>query len=290
MSLNGHGPASAAGRRAAIDTPGAGTHADADSPVLLRGSGVTRSFGRGKHLVEAVKAVDFSLAQGQITTVVGESGSGKSTLARMVLRLLGVTDGTLEFDGRDVTHISGRARAEYWREVQAVFQDPFSSFNQFFTVRRLLSRSFRLIGSSAAGRDRMEEALNHVGLHGADVLDRFPHQLSGGQRQRVMIARALMMRPRLLVADEATSMLDASLRVNILNVLTDLRDELGMTILFITHDIGQANYIADQVLVMEHGVMVEQGPADKVIFDPQHEYTRKLLSDVPRLSADPAGS
>jgi peptide/nickel transport system ATP-binding protein len=258
--------------------------------VLFRGTGVTRTFGRGKHLVEAVRNVDFSLTEGQITTVVGESGSGKSTLARMVLRLLPVSEGVLEFDGQDVTTISGRARADYWRDVQAVFQDPFSSFNQFFTVRRLLSRSFRLIGSSAAGRDRMEEALNHVGLHGADVLDRFPHQLSGGQRQRVMIARALMMRPKLLVADEATSMLDASLRVNILNVLTDLRDELGMTILFITHDIGQACYIADQVLVMEHGLMVEQGSADQVIFDPQHEYTRRLLSDVPRLSEETPAS
>lgn len=252
--------------------------------VLFRGQGVTRTFGRGKNLVEAVKDVSFSLSRGQITTVVGESGSGKSTLARMVLRLLSVTEGTLEFDGKDVTTITGNERARYWRDVQAVFQDPFSSFNQFFTVRRLLSRSFRLIGSNEAGRTRMEEALNHVGLHGADVLDRYPHQLSGGQRQRVMIARALMMRPKLLVADEATSMLDASLRVNILNVLTDLRDELGMTILFITHDIGQACYVADQVLVMENGLMVEQGTADQVIFDPQHEYTRRLLSDVPRLS------
>ncbi|SDS99658.1 ABC transporter ATP-binding protein [Microlunatus soli] len=257
--------------------------------VLFRGTGVTRNFGRGKHLVEAVKKVNFSLGQGQITTVVGESGSGKSTLARMVLRLLPTTEGLLEFDGRDVTTITGPERAAYWRDVQAVFQDPFSSFNQFFTVRRLLSRSFRLIGSAAAGRDRMEEALGHVGLSGADVLDRFPHQLSGGQRQRVMIARALMMRPKLLVADEATSMLDASLRVNILNVLTDLRDELGMTILFITHDIGQACYIADQVLVMEQGEMVEQGAADQVIFDPQHEYTRRLLSDVPRLTDQSAG-
>ncbi len=257
--------------------------------VLFRGQGVTRTFGRGKHLVEAVKDVNFSLSRGQITTVVGESGSGKSTLARMVLRLLSVTEGTLEFNGKDVTSITitkagTLADAGYWRDVQAVFQDPFSSFNQFFTVRRLLSRSFRLIGSNEAGRTRMEEALNHVGLHGADVLDRYPHQLSGGQRQRVMIARALMMRPKLLVADEATSMLDASLRVNILNVLTDLRDELGMTILFITHDIGQACYVADQVLVMENGLMVEQGTADQVIFDPQHEYTRRLLSDVPRLS------
>ncbi|HEY9293545.1 MAG TPA: ABC transporter ATP-binding protein [Microlunatus sp.] len=257
--------------------------------VLFRGTGVTRNFGRGKHLVEAVKKVNFSMGKGQITTVVGESGSGKSTLARMVLRLLSVSEGVLEFDGQDVTDIKGPQRAAYWRDVQAVFQDPFSSFNQFFTVRRLLSRSFRLIGTNAAGEDRMEEALGHVGLH-ADVLDRFAHQLSGGQRQRVMIARALMMRPKLLIADEATSMLDASLRVNILNVLTDLRAELGMTILFITHDIGQACYIADQVLVMEHGVMVEQGPADQVIFDPQHEYTQRLLSDVPRLHADSSES
>jgi peptide/nickel transport system ATP-binding protein len=255
-----------------------------DPKVIFRGTGVTRRFGRGKNLVEAVKNVDFTLTEGQITTVVGESGSGKSTLARMVLRLLPVSEGTLEFNGRDVTTITGTARADYWKDVQAVFQDPFSAFNQFFTVRRLLSRSFRLLGARAAAEARMEEALNHVGLFGADVLDRFPHQLSGGQRQRVMIARALMMQPKLLIADEATSMLDASLRVNILNVLTDLRDTLGMTILFITHDIGQANYIADQVLVMEHGEMVEQGPADKVIFEPEHEYTRRLLSDVPRLN------
>jgi peptide/nickel transport system ATP-binding protein len=257
--------------------------------VIFRGIDVNRNFGRGKHLVEAVKDVSFSLTQGQITTVVGESGSGKSTLARMVLRLLPVSSGTLEFDGADVTKIKGRRRAAYWRDVQAVFQDPFSSFNQFLTVGGLLSRSFRLIGSAEHGRARMAEALNHVGLHAADVIDRFPHQLSGGQRQRVMIARALMMRPRLLIADEATSMLDASLRVNILNVLTDLRDELGMTILFITHDIGQACYVADQVLVMEHGLMVEQGTADQVIFNPQHEYTQRLLSDVPRLTSAPEG-
>lgn len=261
---------------------------EAGATPFFRGTGVTRNFGRGKTLVEAVKQVDFSLQQGQITAVVGESGSGKSTLARMVLRLLPVTAGTLEFDGRDITTIAGRDRTAYWRDVQAVFQDPFSSFNQFFTVRRLLRRSFRLLGSDSTGRSRMEEALAHVGLHADDVLDRFPHQLSGGQRQRVMIARALMMQPKLLIADEATSMLDASLRVNILNVLTDLRDELGMTILFITHDIGQACYIADQVLVMEHGVMVEQGAADQVIFNPRHEYTQRLLSDVPRLTDETA--
>ena len=132
------------------------------------------------------------------------------------------------------------------------------------------------------GQERLEESLGYVGMD-LSVLDRYPHQLSGGQRQRVMIARALMMRPKLLVADEATSMLDASLRVNVLNVLKDLREELGITVLFITHDIGQACYLADRVLVMEHGLMVEQGTTDEVIFNPQHEYTKRLLADVPKL-------
>jgi peptide/nickel transport system ATP-binding protein len=250
--------------------------------VVLEAKGITKTFGHGKNAVQAVKQVSFALEENEVVTVVGESGSGKSTLARMVLGLLPISSGTLEFRGKDVTHLKGAGRADYWREVQAVFQDPFSSFNQFFTVRRLLDRSMRLL-EGKVGQERLEESLGYVGLKPADVLDRYPHQLSGGQRQRIMIARALMMRPKLLVADEATSMLDASLRVNILNVLHDIRDSLGMTVLFITHDIGQACYVADRVLVMENGVMVEQGPTDDVIFNPQHEYTRRLLSDVPRL-------
>jgi ABC-type oligopeptide transport system ATPase subunit len=242
---------------------------------------LTKTFGHGKGAVRAVSDVSFALEPGQVTVIVGESGSGKSTVARMVLGLMPATSGKLMFEGKDVTHLKGRARTEYWRNVQAVFQDPFSSFNQFFTVGTLLSRSMRLVGRQV-GQQRLEESLGHVGMD-LSVLDRYPHQLSGGQRQRVMIARALIMQPKLLVADEATSMLDASLRVNILNVLRDLRDELGMTILFITHDIGQACYLADRILVMEHGVMVEQGPTDQVIFNPQHEYTRRLLADVPKL-------
>jgi peptide/nickel transport system ATP-binding protein len=168
--------------------------------------------------------------------------------------------------------------------VQAVFQDPFSAFNQFFTVRRLLARSKRLIDVGAGLlEERMLSALEQVGLPAREVLGKYPHQLSGGQRQRVMIARALMMQPVLLIADEATSMLDASLRANILNVLTDLRRDTGLTILFITHDIGQACYVSDRVLVMKHGKLVESGPAEDVIFRPQHEYTRQLLADVPKL-------
>ena len=250
-------------------------------PVLVAQE-VSKTFGHGKNTVEAVKKVSFSLAENEVVTVVGESGSGKSTLARMVLGLMPISSGSLTFRGTDVSKMNAKARTTYWKDVQAVFQDPFSAFNQFFTVRRLLARSMRLLDDQV-GQERLEESLGYVGLNAKDVLDRFPHELSGGQRQRVMIARALMMRPKLLVADEATSMLDASLRVNVLNVLTDLRDQLGMTVLFITHDIGQACYVADRVLVMEHGVMVEQGQAEDVIFRPQHEYTQRLLADVPKL-------
>jgi peptide/nickel transport system ATP-binding protein len=242
---------------------------------------ITKTFGPAKNGVHAVKDVTFELEQGKVTTIVGESGSGKSTIARMLLGLMPITSGRLVFEGKDVTHLKGRARTEYWRHVQAVFQDPFAAFNQFFTVGKLLNRSTLLVGREV-GRKRLEESLGHVGMD-TSVLNRHPHELSGGQRQRVMIARALMMQPKLLIADEATSMLDASLRVNVLNVLKDLRDELGMTILFITHDIGQACYLADRVLVMEQGSMVEQGTTDEVIFNPQHEYTKRLLADVPKL-------
>jgi peptide/nickel transport system ATP-binding protein len=249
--------------------------------TILTAEHLTKTFGRGRGAVHAVRDVSFALEPGQVTVIVGESGSGKTTVARMVLGLMPVTSGRLVFRDRDVTHLNGRARTAYWREVQAVFQDPFSSFNQFFTVGKLLARSTLLVGREV-GRQRLEESLRHVGLE-AGVLDRYPHQLSGGQRQRAMIARALMMRPKLLVADEATSMLDASLRVSILNVLKDLRDEFGMTILFITHDIGQACYLADRILVMEQGRSVEQGTPEEVISNPRHEYTRRLLADVPRL-------
>ncbi|HZC27278.1 MAG TPA: ABC transporter ATP-binding protein [Actinopolymorphaceae bacterium] len=252
---------------------------------LLETRGLSRHFGHGAHIVKAVDDVSFTLGRQEVVTIVGESGSGKSTLARLVLRLLDPTAGTIHLDGNDVTSIKGRGLRDYWRDVQAVFQDPFSAFNQFFTVRRLLQRSLSLAGGDAAERGEalMVGALEHVGLTPAEVLGKWPHQLSGGQRQRVMIARALMMQPRILVADEATSMLDASLRANILNVLGDLRRDYDMTILFITHDIGQACYVSDRVLVMCEGKLVEHGRTEDVIFHPRHEYTQRLLADVPRL-------
>ena len=259
------------------------TDASEQAEPVLRVRELTRVFGRGESAVRAVDNVTFDLVKGEIATVVGESGSGKSTLARLILRLLPSTSGRIELRGRDVTQLAGGDLREYWQDVQAVFQDPFSSFNQFFTVRRLLMRSRKLLGTVSDIEERMTWALEQVGMFGTEVLDKYPHQLSGGQRQRVMIARALMMRPVLLIADEATSMLDASLRANVLNVLTDLRKSADMTILFITHDIGQACYVSDRVLVMKNGELVEHGPVEKVIFQPSHEYTRRLLADVPRL-------
>jgi peptide/nickel transport system ATP-binding protein len=252
---------------------------------LLEVSGLTRTFGSGARTVTAVDDVSFTVTPGEIVALVGESGSGKSTLARLLLRLLDPTGGTFSLAGKDVTRLHGSGLKAYWREVQAVFQDPFSSFNQFFPTRRLLEGALGLLERQPRGAERterIEEAVRSVGL-GADLLDKWPHQLSGGQRQRVMLARALLLRPRLLIADEPTSMLDASLRVTILNLLRELRQEFGMTVLFITHDLGQAGYLSDRVLVMRNGELVESGSTDEVLWNPQHEYTRTLLADVPRL-------
>ncbi|MFC0672812.1 ABC transporter ATP-binding protein [Brachybacterium hainanense] len=255
-----------------------------DGEAVLACEKVNKVFSVAGNKVHAVQDVSLQFTAGKVLAVVGESGSGKSTLARMLLRLMPVTSGTITFRGQDVTHIKGAELRKYWTEVQAVFQDPFASFNQFFTVGSLLRRSLKLASVPRDEADALiEECLGYVGLTPKEALHKYPHQMSGGQRQRIMVARALMMRPKVLLADEATSMLDASLRVNVLNVLHDLKADLGLTVLFITHDIGQATYLADRVAVMEHGKVVERGATEEVIFDPQAEYTRRLLADVPDL-------
>jgi ABC-type oligopeptide transport system ATPase subunit len=258
--------------------------------ALLEVDRLTRVFGRGPGAVTAVNAATFSVPERHIVAIVGESGSGKSTMARLLLRLLDSTSGSFSLDGMDATNLKGGQLKAYWQKVQAVFQDPFSSFNQFFPIRRLLESAtgvFKTGISESERKQRMEEAMRHVGLN-LDVLDKYPHTLSGGQRQRIMMARALMLRPRLLIADEATSMLDASLRANILNLLTDIRNELGMTVLFVTHDLGQASYVSDYILVMYKGNLVEQGPTDQVLWSPKDDYTKRLISDVPKLHATTA--
>ncbi len=253
------------------------------STPVLSAVNVVKEFRVAGGHITAVDNVSVDFHAGKVLAVVGESGSGKSTLARMLLRLLPVTSGTINYLGKDVTHIRGGELRAYWRDVQAVFQDPFSSFNQFFTVGQTLRRGMGGKQGDESLDQLMERCLSYVGLKPGDAVNKYPHQLSGGQRQRVMIARALMMNPKVLLADEATSMLDASLRVSALNVLQDLRSRLGLTVLFITHDIGQACYLADEVIVMENGLVVERGTTDNVIFNPQNAYTKRLLADVPDL-------
>ena len=258
---------------------------------LLRGLHLSRRFGNGAEAVRAVDDVSIELRRGEIASVVGESGSGKSTLARVILRLLEPTSGQLFFRGEDVTRLRGYARRKaYWTHVQAVFQDPFGSFNQFFPVRYVLRSALRLEqhALSATERDRrMAAALESVGLDPGSVLDQLPHELSGGQRQRVMIARAVMVQPELLIADEPTTMIDASSRANILNVLLDLNRDRELTILFITHDISLATYVSDTLFIMKGGELVERGDVARVTGDPRHAYTRQLFADTFSLHGRP---
>ena len=226
--------------------------------------------GTASKVVHAVEDVSLALAEAQVTAVVGESGSGKSTLARLMARLLKPTSGTLLVDGHPVPP-TGRGGREYARLVQLVLQDPFSSLNPVHDVRYHLARPLRVHG-----------LLERVSLTPADqFLAKYPHELSGGQRQRVAIARALAVRPRVLLADEPVSMLDVSIRLGLLNLLGDLRDRERLAILYITHDIASARYLADTIVVMYAGQVVESGPAEMVTDRPSHPYTQLLLSAAP---------
>lgn len=261
--------------------------AQVSNAPLLETRDICRAFGHGDHVVNAVDHVSFSMQPGEIVSVVGESGSGKSTLSRLILRLLDSTGGQLLINGQDVTHMrSDKDLKTYWHKVQGIFQDPFAAFNQFYSIGRVMNKALNVVSpplSPAERRERIDNALREVGLIPAEVLKKWPHQLSGGQVQRVMIARALVVGPQLLLADETTSMLDASLRVTVLNMLLQLRKRHNMGILFITHDVGQAYYLSDRILVMYRGKLVEQGPVEIVLGNPQHEYTKRLLADVPSL-------
>jgi peptide/nickel transport system ATP-binding protein len=237
-----------------------------------------------KRVVHAVEDVSLSLTPGNATALVGESGSGKTTVARMLARLYAPTSGTLFFEGQPVRMSGGRALRAYRRHVQLIFQDPFSSLNPAHTVQYHLSRPLRLHGHARTG-DETEQILallRRVSLTPAEqFLVKYPHQLSGGQRQRVAIARALAVQPSVLLADEPVSMLDVSIRLEILNLLLRLKDEERLALLFITHDIASARYFAENTLVMYAGQMVEGGPSRDVIEEPKHPYTQLLLSAAP---------
>ena len=219
-----------------------------------------------------------------IMTVAGESGSGKTTLAMLLLGFITPTTGQIIYRGKDITQLRGEEKIAFRREVQAVFQDPFAVFNPFYTVDHLLTvpiKRFKLAKSRTEARDKMVEALTAVGLRSEDVLGRFPHQLSGGQRQRINVARALLLKPRLLVADEPVSMVDASLRASILETLRNLQRDHGVSIIYITHDLTTAYHIAKSIIVLYRGGVMEAGDVDHVIKHPQHPYTRLLVDSIP---------
>jgi peptide/nickel transport system ATP-binding protein len=254
------------------------------STANLEVRGLTKEFGRRPPL-RAVDDVSFTLTPGKVTALVGESGSGKSTVARLLSKLYTPTDGTIRFRGEDVSRVRGRrALLAYRSEVQMIFQDPFASLNPVKKVQHHIERPLRIHGlvSSRQVDARVRELLQTVGLVPPDeIAQKYPHQLSGGQRQRVAIARALAVEPAVVLADEPISMLDVSIRIGLLNLMADLKRELGIAFLYITHDIASARYVADEVLVMYAGRIVEQGPTDEVLHRPLHAYTRLLLSAVP---------
>lgn len=233
----------------------------------------------------AVHDVSFEVATGEVVSLIGESGSGKSTIGKMILRLLRTTRGAITFDGVDISSLQGRELKEYYANVQGVFQDPFSSYNPIFKADRVFTMLRREYFSGLSGSEwhtKLEKSLEGVSLNPADVLNKYPHQLSGGQLQRMLIARALLLDIKLLVADEIISMLDASTRIDVLNLLGDLKSR-GLGILFITHDLNLGNYISDRTMILRKGGVVELGPTERVFGNPLHPYTKLLLASVPQL-------
>jgi peptide/nickel transport system ATP-binding protein len=234
--------------------------------------------------VHAVEDVSFSLRPGTITALVGESGSGKSTVARLIARLYDPTSGSILFDGGDIARARNRRDVlRYRSQVQLIFQDPFGSLNPVKTVRHHLERPLRIhrVVPPSQVEARVHQLLDTVGLvPPAEVAAKYPHELSGGQRQRVAIARALAVEPKVVLADEPTSMLDVSIRIGILNLMLKLKEEHDIAFLYVTHDLASARYIADDILVMYAGQIVERGPVEQVLAEPLHPYTRLLLAAV----------
>ena len=258
-----------------------------NAPLCLSGRGVTKVFGIGDKKTVAVDHVDFDFHVGEFVSIVGESGSGKTTLSKMLLGLMNQTEGEILFMGQPRDISTGRKKKDYWKGIQAIFQDPFSSFNTFQKIDSVLLDCIHMRGGKNLPKEKkiemMTEACSFVNLKFAELTNKYPFELSGGQMQRLMIARIFLLKPKILLADEPTSMVDACSRATILDMLLQLRDEIGMTIIFITHDIGLAYYISDTVYIMEHGKFVEFGKADEVILEPKAPYTKRLISDVPKI-------
>jgi peptide/nickel transport system ATP-binding protein len=258
--------------------------------VLLQAEAVSKSFGSPGHYgIVALEPISLSIDTDRpaITAVVGESGSGKTTLARVLLGLVAPTAGRVLYRGEDTQHLSGATKRAFRRDVQAVFQDPYEVYNPFYRVDHVLTtpvRKFGLAASRAEAQTLIETSLRAVGLQPEEILGRYPHQLSGGQRQRIMVARALLMKPKLIVADEPVSMVDASLRATILGSLRKLNEEMGIAIIYITHDLATAYQVSHNIMVMYRAAVVEAGDIERVVRAPQHPYTQLLISAIPQVS------
>ena len=265
-------------------------HAPSPTQAIVALDNVTTIFGSGAAATVANDRVSLAIAESppRILSIVGESGSGKTTAARTLLGLQRPTSGRALWRGKDIYQLSRQEMTAFRREVQAVFQDPYGIYNPFYRINRVFDMTIRKFGL-ASGRDErqrlIEEALERVNLRPHDVLGRYPHQLSGGERQRVMLARAYLLKPKVIVADEAISMLDVAVRAVIMNILIDFKEQLGTSTIFITHDLSAAYYLGGDIMVMRRGRVVEEGAVDRVLSAPEHPYTRLLLESIP--SPDP---
>jgi oligopeptide/dipeptide ABC transporter ATP-binding protein len=259
--------------------------------ALLDVKQVTKTFGHGSDATVALDNFSLSISSDapSFITVAGESGSGKTTLARLILGFMSPTTGEVLYRGKNLERMSSKDWHAFRHEVQAIFQDPFEVFNPFYKVDHLLAvpiEMFRLARSKAEARAKIEEALVAVGLRPDETLGRYPHQLSGGQRQRLTIARALLLQPRLIVADEPVSMVDASLRATILESLRKLHREFGISFLYITHDLTTAYQISESIIVLYRGSIAEVGDVDLVIGQPKHPYSQLLITSIPEPDVD----